>query len=96
MSYCRFLQSRAVEVLSLIGGHVNQELLLRNEFLAAENEILRSRIKGKLKLTDEERIRLAKIGNRLGKKALADVGSVFKPETVVSLNRPSTIPRGWI
>ena len=87
---------KAVEVLSLIGGHVNQELLLRNEFLAAENEILRSRIKGKLKLTDEERIRLAKIGNRLGKKALADVGSVFKPETVVSLNRPSTIPRGWI
>jgi len=75
---------QAVEVLSLIGGHVNQELLLRNEYLAAENEILRSRIKGKLKLTDEDRIRLAKIGDRLGKKALADVGSIFKPDTVLA------------
>ena len=58
---------KAVEVLALIGGHVTQEVLLRNEYLAAENEILRSRIKGRLKLTDdEERIRLAKIGDLVG------------------------------
>ncbi len=29
---------QAVEVLSLSGGHVNQELLLRNEYLAAETD----------------------------------------------------------
>ena len=39
------------EVLALVGGHVNQELLLRNEYLAAESEILRSKIRGRLKLT---------------------------------------------
>jgi len=65
-------------------GQVNQELLLRNEFLAAENEILRSRIKGRVKLTDEARIRRAMLGERLGKKDFADVGSIFKPETVLA------------
>ena len=33
----------AVEALALVGGHVDKELLLRNEYLAAENEILRSK-----------------------------------------------------
>ena len=75
---------KAVEVLALIGSHVTKEVLLRNEYLAAENEILRSKIKGRLKLTDEERVRLAKIGQRLGKKALAEVGAIFKPETVLA------------
>ena len=28
------------EALAMIGGHVDEELLLRNEYLAAENEIL--------------------------------------------------------
>jgi hypothetical protein len=28
------------EALVMIGGHVDEELLLRNEYLAAENEIL--------------------------------------------------------
>ena len=39
------------EVLALVGGHVNQELFLGNEYPAAENGILRSKIRGRLKLT---------------------------------------------
>ncbi len=34
----------AAEAIALVKGHVEHELLLRNEYLAAENEILRSRI----------------------------------------------------
>ena len=34
------------EALAMIGGHVDEELLLRNEYLAAENEILRRKIQG--------------------------------------------------
>ena len=34
------------EALAMIGGHVDEELLLRNEYLAIENEILRKKIKG--------------------------------------------------
>jgi hypothetical protein len=42
-------------VLAYVTGTVNQELLLRNEYLAAENRILRAKIKGRLLLSDAER-----------------------------------------
>src|SRR5262245_26125559 len=46
-----------------------QELLLRNEYLAAENWILRGQLKGRLRLSDGERATLGKIGPRLCRKA---------------------------
>jgi len=39
-------------ILAYITGSVNQELLLRNEYLAAENLILKAQIKTSLRLTD--------------------------------------------
>jgi putative transposase len=39
-------------LLAYVTGTVNQELLLRNEYLAAENRILRSQIKGRLLLSE--------------------------------------------
>ena len=53
---------KAVEALALVGGYVNEELLLRNEYLAAENEILKSRLQKPIKFTNPERWKLAKIG----------------------------------
>ncbi len=53
----------AIEALALVAGHVEEELLLRNEYLAAENEILRSKLSGRVRLTDAERIRLAKLAS---------------------------------
>ena len=50
------------EALAIIGGHVDEELLLRNEYLAIENEILRKKISGRIKLSQCERMRLATIG----------------------------------
>ena len=35
-------------ILAYITGTVDQELLLRNEYLAAENRILRGQLKGRL------------------------------------------------
>ena len=60
------------EALAMIGGHVDEELLLRNEYLAAENEILRRKIQGRIELSNTERIRLAKIGQKIGIKALRE------------------------
>ncbi len=59
-------------LLACITGSMDQELLLRNEYLAAENRILRNQIRGRLWLTDGERRTLAEIGKQLGKKALED------------------------
>lgn len=38
-------------MLAYITGTVDQELLLRNEYLVAENRILRAKIKGRLLLS---------------------------------------------
>jgi transposase len=78
---------KAVEALALVGGHVDAELLLRNEYLAAENAILHAKLGGRPKLTDTERIRLAKIGKRLGLNALKDVAAIVKPETILTWYR---------
>ncbi len=39
-------------LLAYITGSVDQELLLRNEYLVTENRILKNQIKGRLQLTD--------------------------------------------
>ena len=59
-----------VRMLAYISGTVDQELLLRNEYLVAENRILKAQLKTPLRLTDAERMTLAEITYRLGRKAL--------------------------
>jgi putative transposase len=52
-----------------------------------ENRILRSQIKGRVKLTDGERRSLAEIGKNLGRKALEEVANIVKPETILGWHR---------
>jgi hypothetical protein len=42
-------------LLAYISGSVDEELLLRNEYLVAENRILRDQITGRVQLSDAER-----------------------------------------
>jgi hypothetical protein len=49
-------------ILAYVTGTVDQELLARIEYLAAENRILKAQLKGRLKLSDAERATLAEIG----------------------------------
>ena len=55
-----------VRLLAYVTGLVNQELLLQNEYLAAENRILRAHPPARLRLSDPQRSTLAEIGKRLG------------------------------
>ena len=50
--------------LAYVTGLVNQQLLLQNEYLAAENQILRAHLPARLHLCDAERSALAEIGKR--------------------------------
>jgi len=68
-------------------GSVNQEILLQNEYLAAENRILRAKLPSTLRLSDPERATLAEIGKRLGRKALRGVVCVAKPDTILAWYR---------
>ena len=54
-------------ILAFVTGMVDQELLARIEYLAAENRILKVQLKGRLKLSAAERATLGVIGLRLGR-----------------------------
>src|SRR6516225_7561772 len=74
-------------LLAFVTGLVNQELLLRNEYLAAENRILRAHLPSRLRLSDAERSTLAEIAKRVGRKALKDIARVAKPDTILDWYR---------
>jgi putative transposase len=74
-------------ILAYITGTVDQELLVRNEYLVAENRILREQVNGRLLLSDSEKKTLAEIGYRLGRKALEDVANAAKPDTILGWYR---------
>jgi putative transposase len=61
-------------ILAYVTGTVDQDLLLRNEYLAAENRILKVQLKGRLRLSDAERATLGEIAHRQGRKVLGEVG----------------------
>ena len=74
-------------LLAYVTGLVNQELLLQNEYLTAENRILRSHLPARIRLSNPERETLAEIGRRLGRKALGNVAFVAKPDTILAWYR---------
>jgi putative transposase len=74
-------------LLAYISGSIDEELLLRIEYLVAENRILRGQIKGRLQLSDAERQTLAEIGKKLGKQALEKVANIVKPNTILGWHR---------
>jgi hypothetical protein len=76
-----------VRILAYVTGTVDQELLARNEYLAAENRILKAQLKGRLKLSDAERATLGEIGHRLGRKVLGEVATVARPDTILAWYR---------
>src|SRR5215471_9674361 len=80
-------------LLAYITGTVDQELLVRNEYLVTENRILRHQLKGRLRLSDGERTALAEIGYRLGKQALQDVATIVKPDTILGWHRTLVAPK---
>ena len=75
------------KLLGSITESVNEDLRLRNAYLVAENRILRQQIDGRVQLTDSERKALAEIGAKLGKKALEEIATVAKPDTILAWHR---------
>src|SRR5262249_52967040 len=74
-------------ILAYATGMVDQELLARNEYLATENRILKAQLTGRLRLSDAERKMLGEIGHRLGRKALADIATIARPDTILGWYR---------
>jgi hypothetical protein len=75
------------KLLESIKESLNDHMRLRNEYLTAENRILRNQIEGRVQLTDSERKALAETGAKLGKRALAEIATVAQPDTILAWNR---------
>jgi hypothetical protein len=63
----------SARLLAYVTGLINQELLVQNEYLAAENRILKACLQPGWRLSDGERATLAEIGRRLGRAHYATV-----------------------
>ena len=74
-------------MLAYVTGTVDEGLLARNEYLAAENRILKAQLQGRLKLSDADRATLGEIGHRLGRTVLAEVATVAQPDTILAWYR---------
>ena len=77
-------RTQVARLLAYVTGMVNQQRLLQNEYLLAENRILRAHLPSRLLLTDPERSTLAVIGKRLGRQGLDPVASAAKPDTILA------------
>ena len=63
-------------------------------YLIEENRILRARLRGRIRLTDEERRRLAVYGHRVGRRRLHQVATIVTPDTILRWHR-QLIARKW-
>lgn len=75
------------KLLESVSESLNDHVRLRNEYLMAENRILRSQIDGRVQLTDSERKELAELGAKLGKKVLEEIATVATPDTILGWHR---------
>jgi putative transposase len=75
------------KLLGSITESVDEELRLRNAYLGAENRILRQQISGRMRLSESDRRVLAEIGKKLGQKALEEIATVAKSNTIFAWHR---------
>ena len=75
-------------------GWLDQRQQAAVAYLIEENRIMRGRVRGRIRLTDEERHRLARLGHRLGRRRLHDVATIVTPDTILRWHR-RLIARKW-
>ncbi len=66
-------------------GSVNQELLLPNEYLACGESDSAVKVTNRFRLTNPERTTLSEIAKRLGRKAVSEIATVAKSDTILGI-----------
>src|SRR6187200_2387028 len=75
-------------LLIAVAGWMNQRQLHMIEYLREENRVLREQLgERRLRLTDDQRRRLAAKAKGLGRKLLAEVATIVTPETLLAWHR---------
>src|SRR3989442_281943 len=82
-------------LLVTLAGWVNRHQQQVIEYLVEENRVLREQLKGRrVRLTDDQRRRLAAKGQPLGRRILRQVATVVTPDTILRWHR-RLIARKW-
>ena len=82
-------------LLVTLAGWVNRHQQHVIEYLVEENRVLKGQLKGRrLRLTDDQRRRLAAKGRRLGRRVLRQVATIVTPDTILRWHR-QLIARKW-
>ncbi|MDH4201353.1 MAG: integrase core domain-containing protein [Phycisphaerae bacterium] len=75
-------------LLMMMAGWLNRHQQDVIEYLREENKILREKLGTKrIILNDNQRMRLARLGKRIGRKVLSEACSVFSPDTILMWHR---------
>jgi hypothetical protein len=75
-------------LLMALAGRWNDQRQEAVAYLIDENRILRAQLRGRrLRLTDEDRRRLARRGQRLGRRLLSQVATIVSPDTILRWHR---------
>jgi hypothetical protein len=75
-------------VPAVLSGWLNEHQAHVVDYLREENRLLRQRLRGpRLRLTDDDRRRLAAKGILLGRKLLAQAATIVTPETILAWHR---------
>src|SRR5499425_805457 len=82
-------------LLVTLAGWINRHQQHVIEYLVEENRVLKEHVKGRrLRLTDDQRRRLAARGRRLGRRVLRQVATIVTPDTILRWHR-QLIARKW-
>ena len=72
----------------VLAGWMNQQQQHAIEYLREENRVLREQLAGeRIRYTDDQRRRLAEKAKTLGRKALEDIATLVRPETLLAWHR---------
>src|ERR1700730_16657003 len=75
-------------LLMIVSGWVHRHQLCVTEFLQAENQLLKKRLRGKrIRFTDAERALLGRKAKAVGRKALLERDTIVSPDTLLRWHR---------
>jgi hypothetical protein len=81
-------------LLAALVGWLDERQQAAVAYLIEENRILRGHVRGRIRLTDEERRRLAVRGHQLGRRRLCGIATIVTPDTILRWHR-QLIARKW-
>jgi hypothetical protein len=82
-------------VVAMLCGWLQREQQDVIAFLREENRVLKTRLEGRrLRFKDQERRRLAELGQRLGRRLLAEIATIVTPDTLLRWHR-ELVARKW-